>query len=276
MDSPADGDELARVVPLRRRDRELTATPIARGTLPRERAPFDPELDAFDIPSGHRLPRGSAIRVVRFAFRSRRGQLPRDQAAGTRVRHHSPTLLRTGAGVAGLATVAALALLSSILSSSSSPATQVGSLGGRVTAGALEPPETDVLSASGNPFGGGSDTRVAKDARALAPSPDRARPGRRRARVTHTHSGMRSPGSKGDQSVVVAAYTPGTSAASTHNAAAETQSPPITISSPSPVSTSAPRQSTSTARATSSSGSTTHRPAFGEQGLLGPGSSPDS
>ena len=51
MDPPADGDELARVVPLRRRDRELTAAPGARGSLPRERAPFDPEIEPGDIPS---------------------------------------------------------------------------------------------------------------------------------------------------------------------------------------------------------------------------------
>ena len=50
MDSPTDGDELARVVPLRRRDRELTATPAARGSLPRERAPFDPEIEPGDTP----------------------------------------------------------------------------------------------------------------------------------------------------------------------------------------------------------------------------------
>ena len=51
MDSPTDGDELARVVPLRRRDRELTATPAARGSLPRERAPFDPEIEPGDTPT---------------------------------------------------------------------------------------------------------------------------------------------------------------------------------------------------------------------------------
>ena len=276
MDSPADGDELARVVPLRRRDRELTATPTARGTLPRERAPFDPEIDALQVPSGHRMPPGSAIRVVRYPFRSRRGQRPRDQAAGTRARRYSAALLLTGGGVAGLVVVAVLALLISVLSSSSSPPTQVGSPGGRVTAAALEPAKPEVLSASANPLGSASDTRVAKDARTRAPRPHRGRPGPSRGRLARPRSGMRNPGSKSDQSVVVASYTPGTSAASNHNAAPETQSPPITLSSPSPASTSTPQPSTSTARATSSSGSTTHRPAFGEQGLLGPGSSPDS
>jgi hypothetical protein len=61
MDPPADGDELARVVPLRRRDRELTAAPGARGSLPRERAPFDPEIEPGDIPSKPRLPRTFAL-----------------------------------------------------------------------------------------------------------------------------------------------------------------------------------------------------------------------
>ena len=276
MDSPADGDELARVVPLRRRDRELTATPTARGTLPRERAPFDPEIDALHIPPGHRTPPGSAIRVVRSAFRSRRPQRPRDQAADTSTRRDSAALLLTGGGVAGLVIVAVLALLISVLSSSSPPPTQVGTPAGRVTAAALEPAKPEVLSASANPLGTASDTRVAKDARTGAPRPHRARSGPSRGRPTRPRSDIRNPGSKSDHSVVAASYTPGTSAAGNHNPAPETQSPPITISSPSPASTSTPQSSTSTARATSSSGSATHRPAFGEQGLLGPGSSPDS
>ena len=56
MDSPVDGDELARVVPLRRRDRELNAAPGARGSLPRERAPFDPEIEPGDTPQTARCP----------------------------------------------------------------------------------------------------------------------------------------------------------------------------------------------------------------------------
>ena len=78
MDSPTDGDELARVVPLRRRDRELTATPAARGSLPRERAPFDPEIEPGDTPT---------TRILR----------PKDRAAPHALRDP----LATSAGVAG-------------------------------------------------------------------------------------------------------------------------------------------------------------------------------
>ena len=277
MDSPADGDELARVVPLRRRDRELTATPTARGMLPRERAPFDPEIDPFHIPSGHRMPRGTALQAARSALRSRRLPRRRDHAASTRPGRYSPALLLTGAGVAGLATIALLALLTSLLASSPrSPAAHVESLGSRVTARALEPPKSGVLSANADPLGSRSDAPVTNNERTLAVRPHHARAARTRARPARTPSDSRNPASKGNQSMVVASYTPATSAASTHNAAPETQSPVITTSARSPASTSTPQQSTSTARATSSSGSTTHRPAFGEQGLLGPGSSPDS
>jgi hypothetical protein len=277
MDSPADGDELARVVPLRRRDRELTATPTARGVLPRERAPFDPEIELLDIPSGHRLPRGTAIRLTRSALRSRRVPPPPDQAPGTRTRRHSPALILTGAGVAGLVTVALLALLSSVLTSSPrSPGTPVESLGGRLSAGAFEPPKPEVLSASANPLRAGGDARVTNKTRAVALRPHRARPDPSRARPTHTRSDTQHPASKGNQSVVVASYTPQTSSASSGNAAPDTPSPVTTTSTPPPASTSTSQTSTSTARATSSSGSATNRPAFGEQGLLGPGSSPDS
>jgi hypothetical protein len=277
MDSPADGDELARVVPLRRRDPELTATPTARGALPRERAPFDPEIDAFHIPTGHRMPRGTAIRVARSALWSRRVPRPRDQATGGTARRYSPAVLLTGAGVAGIAAVALLALLSSIPTSSPSSApTQVESLGGRVAFGALEPAKPDVLSASANPLGGGRDARVTRTTRGVALQPHRARPGQSRPRVTHTRSDTRNAGPKGNQSVVVASYKPETSAAISGNAASETRSREITSSTTPPSSKSTPQPSTSAARATSSSGSTAHRPAFGEQGLLGPGSSPDS
>ena len=273
MDSPADGDELARVVPLRRRNRELTATPTARGTLPRERAPFDPELELLDIPSGHRMPRGTAIRLARSALQSRRAPRPRDRASGSRARRHSPVLILTGAVVAGLAMVA---LLGFLISAPGPPATPVESLGGRVTAGAFAPPKPEVLSASANPLGTGSDARVTKTARTVSLRPRRARPDRSRARPTRTRSGTPNLASKSNRSVVVASYTPETSAADSRTAAPGTQSPAITTSTPPPTSTSTPQPSTSTARATSSSGSSSNRPAFGEQGLLGPGSSPDS
>jgi hypothetical protein len=275
MDSPADGDELARVVPLRRRDREPTATPTARGVLPRERAPFDPEIELLDIPSGHRMPRGTALQTARSALRTRRPPRPRDQAGSTRAPRYSPALLLVGVGVAGLVTVALLGLL---ISTPRPPATHVESLGGRVSAGALEPPKPEVLSASANPLGAGSNARITKTRQTVALRPHHARLDRSRARPTHARSGVRDPGLKGDQSVVVASYKPETSVASSGTAAPDTHRPVITTSTPAPASTSTPQPSPSAARATSSSGSasTANRPDFGQQGLLGPGSSPDS
>ena len=113
MDPPADGDELARVVPLRRRDRDHAAAPGARGTLPRERAPFDPEIEPPDTPS--HAAAGAALHSTHSALRLRRAPGPRDQTRAGGSRRLSRTLLLTGAGGVGLATVAALALLGSIL-----------------------------------------------------------------------------------------------------------------------------------------------------------------
>ena len=59
----------------------------------------------------------------------------------------------TGAAGAAVATVAALTLLVLNPSSPRSLATQLESLGGRVTAGALEPTNPGVLSAIANPLG---------------------------------------------------------------------------------------------------------------------------
>src|SRR5271170_207518 len=149
MDPPADGDELARVVPLRRRDPELTAAPGARGSLPRERAPFDPEIEPDDIPSRPRLPRTLARHVTRSPLRSPRVPRRLDETRATASRRHSLAVLLTGAAGAGLAALAVVALLVSILSQSSPvPPPGVGSLGRSAAAGALAPNKTGELSAS--------------------------------------------------------------------------------------------------------------------------------
>lgn len=271
MDSPADGDELARVVPLRRRDPELGASPGARGTLPRERAPFDPEIEPVDTPSGHRPPRGTALRVARSALRSRRAPQPRHQAASTTARRASPALLLTGAGVAGLATIAVLALLGSLLTASpQSPATHVESLGGRGSTGALELTTPGVLSASADPFAATGAPAAGKTAHTLT---RQARSKSTRSRSRRTRSATRTPRSKG--TAVVASYTPGTSGTTSRGSSPDTQAAAVTNST-SAVQTSTAQQSATPTRASSASASTANRPAFGEQGLLGPGSSPDS
>jgi hypothetical protein len=101
MDPPADGDELARVVPLRRRDRELTAAPGARGSLPRERAPFDPEIEPGDIPAKPRLPRTVALQLRRPTLRNLGVRRPRDETQTAASRRYSPAVLLMGAAGAG-------------------------------------------------------------------------------------------------------------------------------------------------------------------------------
>ena len=128
MDSPTDGDELARVVPLRRRDRELTATPAARGSLPRERAPFDPEIEPGDTPTRRILARRTSPHLTRPAIRWPRAPGPQDDRLAATSRRYFRAVLLTGAGGAAVATVAALTLL--VLNPSpGSLATQLESLG---------------------------------------------------------------------------------------------------------------------------------------------------
>jgi hypothetical protein len=276
MDSPADGDELARVVPLRRRDRELTAAPGARGSLPRERAPFDPEIEPGEIPSRPRLPRTVARHVTRFPLRSPRVPRRLDETRAAASQRYSPTVVLTGAAGAGLAAVAVLALLASILNQSSPvPPPGVGSLGRSAAAGALAPNKTGVLSASSNPLGVTGHAAARKAGAKGAIRPHRARLKSTRPRATHNRGGGRTL-SINHQSALVASYTPATSATSSRAATPDTQSPATTNSTPPPVSASTPQQSTSPSRTSSSSGSSTNRPVFGEQGVLGPGSSPDS
>ena len=272
MDPPADGDELARVVPLRRRGRDLAAAPGARGTLPRERAPFDPELEPLDTPA--RAARGVGLQRAHPAFRLR--PLPR-RRDGTRAdvsQRLLLTVLLTGAGGVALVAVGALALFgSTLIPSPHSPAATVG---GRVAALALQPNTSGVLSASANPFNARLATATRTTEKTLAPRSHRAlsKPSRKRSSPARpaTHASTTTT----HHSAVAASYTPDTSGTSSHNGTADTQHPEITTSTPSPVQTARPQQSTSVAQPASSAAPLTNRPNFGEQGLLGPGSSPDS
>ena len=152
MNQPTQELQRPRLSPLRRRDRELTATPAARGSLPRERAPFDPEIEPGDTPTRRILPRAIVSHLTRSAIPWPRASGSQDDRPAATSRRSSHAVLMTGAGGAAVATVAALTLL--VLNpSSGSLATQLESLGGRVTAGALEPTKPDVLTVSANPFG---------------------------------------------------------------------------------------------------------------------------
>jgi hypothetical protein len=49
MNPPRDGDDVAKVTPLRRREPHLVGLPKLRDPLPAERAAFDPELEPADV-----------------------------------------------------------------------------------------------------------------------------------------------------------------------------------------------------------------------------------
>jgi hypothetical protein len=204
MDAPSDGDELAGVVPLRRRDRELTATPAARGSLPRERAPFDPEIEPGDTPSTPILPRRIAPHLTRSAVRWPRVPGSQDDRPAATSRRYSRAVLMTGAAGAAVATVAPLTLL--VLNPSPrSLATQLESLGGRVTAGALEPTKPGVLSLIANPLGTNDQAAVPNTKRTVALRSHRARPKPREARSTPTRSTGRMT-TKSNHSAVIASH----------------------------------------------------------------------
>jgi len=274
MDPPSDGDELARVVPLRRRDRELTAAPGARGSLPRERAPFDPEIEPHDISSADGA---VALQVRRPALRLGRRPRRRDDRPAAGSRRRSPTVLLASAAGAGLAMIAVVALAASLLNQSPpAPTAQLGSLERGAAADPLARTGTGVLSATSDPLGvtGHAALREART-RGVMQS-HRTPPKSGKVRPAHHGAPGRALSSK-HQSAVVASYTPDTSATTGHTVAPDTQTPATTYSTPASVSTPTSDQSSSgPSTASSSSGSTNNRPAFGEQGLLGPGSSPDS
>lgn len=230
MDSPADGEELARVVPLRRRDRELTAAPGARGSLPRERAPFDPEIEPNETLSRRRPPRTVSLHVRRSASRFRRVPRPLDDTHATPSRRYPPAVLLTGVAGASVATVAALGLLASILNPSPpAPAAQIQSLGRGVVARALAQTRPGLLTAGANPFGATGDAAARRTGRTAATRAPHSRPKSTRHRPTHHHAGGGTL-SINHQSAVVASYTPGTSARSDRPAVSDTRSPAITTS----------------------------------------------
>jgi hypothetical protein len=276
MDSPADGDELARVVPLRRRDRELITAPAARGSLPRERAPFDPEIEAGDLAPPTADPwRAAAARLSRSPLRFGRGPSSQDDARAVASWRPSRSLLLAAAG-AGLATIAVFALAVFILNPSTpTPPAHVGSSGRGAAAGALAAVETSLLWGSSSPFGviGHSAAQEAAASRAMRPR----RGGTKSTKPTSSRSHARGRAlSINHQPVVVASYSPATSTTASRAGAAGTQHSVVTTSTQHSVSVSTGQRASSPSTPSSGSGSSSNRPAFGDQGLLGPGSSPDS
>ena len=49
LNPPGDGDNIAKVAPLRRREPHLVGLPRIRDPLPAESAPFDAELEPADV-----------------------------------------------------------------------------------------------------------------------------------------------------------------------------------------------------------------------------------
>jgi hypothetical protein len=272
MDAPADGDELARVVPLRRRDRELTATPGARGmdrTLPRERAPFDPEIEPSEVLSAPRLPGRVSVRAACSALGARKPPRPQSDRAAARSWRYPSAVLLTGAAGAALAAVVALAVLASSLNQS--PLTSAATVGVPVSAAALEPTKPGVLSARADPFGRIDEAAAPKarptpavHAHHLSPKP------------TARRTLARSPTTTTNRSAVVGAHAHKSPTTSSPGGLPDNQAPATTHSTAQPIAASTPHQSTSPTRPRSSAASVGKRPAFGNQGLLGPGSSPDS
>ena len=102
MDPPTDGEDVARVIPLRRRDRDLNAAPPVREPLPRERAAFDPELEPGDVILKRRSRRRLMARLSEVARRRTTLGLPRAR------------ILATGPGVAVLAASLAVAAAAAV------------------------------------------------------------------------------------------------------------------------------------------------------------------
>src|SRR5438132_1189719 len=76
LNPPADGDDIAPVIPLRQRQGAINAPPPKREPLPRERAAFDPEIESGEVALRRPLRRRVLIRLssaragVRVAWRS--------------------------------------------------------------------------------------------------------------------------------------------------------------------------------------------------------------
>ena len=166
MDSPADGDELAPVVPLRRRTGNSPRHQTRAAPCPENAPPFDPELEPDNTPSDNSPPPGIALRASHFALRWRQPARTQKRSPAATSRQYPTALLLTGLAGALLATVAAVMLVSILNPSARS--SNLGSLGGRVSAGALEPTKLRVLSASANPFGRRGDAATREATRTAA------------------------------------------------------------------------------------------------------------
>lgn len=115
MDPPTDGDDVARVVPLRRRDGDLKVVPPVRDSLPRERAAFDPEIEPGDVILKRRLRRRLIAQLGELARPPLSPRLPRPAICLP-----GPRAAVLGA-VLVLAGVAAVAVIEASQSTKSSP-----------------------------------------------------------------------------------------------------------------------------------------------------------
>jgi hypothetical protein len=64
LNRSGDGEDVAPVIPLRQRREDPTVPPPGRRTLPRERAAFDPELEAGDVAVRRRWPGRAARKAI--------------------------------------------------------------------------------------------------------------------------------------------------------------------------------------------------------------------
>lgn len=191
-------------------------------------------------------------------------------APAATVRREAPLAIPIALALAAVAAVAVV--MAGGGRSGSSGGLLAQSLSGSGTATSLGHLKPGIFAS--NPFGViKSTSRSTPSTRARAAShPSRTNALRTRRAVRHPTAGVRAEGRHSDATVV------------DHNATASPVTPAVTQpaeSSPAPTSTVAPARSVVSQHPSSSSvaaepAASSRRPAFGSDGLLGPGSSPDS
>jgi hypothetical protein len=72
VEPPTDGEDVAPVIPLRRREGDPADTGVSRGLLPQESAPFDPEFELAPVKLRRRLHRRVGARLAAALAGSRR------------------------------------------------------------------------------------------------------------------------------------------------------------------------------------------------------------
>lgn len=250
MSPPHDGDEVAVVIPLRQRQEGTVASPPARQKLPRERAAFDPELEPGDVLLKRRANRRRLVEVASSVLRGR--PRFRSPASGAALARGLP--FRRLRAAAGLAMLVALALIGvSMVGNSPRPRAAF-----QFTAGAAgQLAGVDGVRANLN----GAAGAIGRIARLRFRTPAAPRRGARSpAHPVLKHVSAHPAASASATSGQAAGYTP-----IQHPAVVAQQSSTASIASSS-------QGSSPDAGATSA----TTRPAFGMNGTLGPGHSPNS